>query len=68
MEDPSITQQPKYVVGVGASAGGLGALERLFKSMPDDTGMAFVVIHSTFRQTTRATWLNCSQGIPPCPP
>lgn len=44
MEDPLITQQPKYVVGVGVSAGGLGALERLFKSMPHDTGMAFVVI------------------------
>ena len=33
-----------FVVGVGASAGGLEALERLFASMPSETGMAFVVI------------------------
>jgi two-component system CheB/CheR fusion protein len=35
---------PSHVVGVGASAGGLEALERLFRAMPADTGMAFVVI------------------------
>jgi two-component system CheB/CheR fusion protein len=33
-----------HVVGVGASAGGLEALERLFSNMPEDTGMAFVVV------------------------
>jgi two-component system CheB/CheR fusion protein len=33
-----------YVVGVGASAGGLDALEQFFGAMPEDTGMAFVVI------------------------
>ncbi|WP_200330280.1 chemotaxis protein CheB [Thiocystis violacea] len=33
-----------YLVGIGASAGGLEALERLFRAMPVDTGMAFVVI------------------------
>ena len=32
------------VVGIGASAGGLEALEELFKNMPADTGMAFLVI------------------------
>jgi two-component system, chemotaxis family, CheB/CheR fusion protein len=32
------------VVGVGASAGGLEALEQLFHHMPADTGLAFVVI------------------------
>jgi two-component system CheB/CheR fusion protein len=36
--------RPAYIVGVGASAGGLEALERLFQSMPADTGMAFVVV------------------------
>jgi len=36
--------EPSYVVGVGASAGGLEALEQLFGAMPEDTGMAFVVI------------------------
>ena len=32
------------IVGIGASAGGLEALETLFKAMPLNTGMAFVVI------------------------
>ena len=35
---------PTHVVGIGASAGGLEAIERLFRAMPADTGMAFVVI------------------------
>ena len=34
----------KYVVGIGASAGGLEAIQQLFDHMPDDTGMSFVVI------------------------
>ena len=32
------------IVGIGASAGGLEALELFFKNMPKDNGMAFVVI------------------------
>ncbi|QDU11501.1 chemotaxis protein CheB [Gimesia aquarii] len=33
-----------HIVGVGASAGGLEALELMFKMMPDDAGMAFVIV------------------------
>lgn len=33
-----------YVVGIGASAGGLDAIERLFDQMPVDTGMSFVLV------------------------
>ena len=33
-----------YVVAIGASAGGLDALERFFDSCPSDSGAAFVVI------------------------
>ena len=33
-----------YVVGIGASAGGLEALERFFRSMPEKSGMAFIVV------------------------
>jgi two-component system CheB/CheR fusion protein len=33
-----------YIVGIGASAGGLEALEDFFKNTPKDTNMAFVVI------------------------
>ena len=32
------------IVGIGASAGGVEALEQLFDAMPDEMGMAFVVI------------------------
>jgi two-component system CheB/CheR fusion protein len=32
------------IVGIGASAGGLEALEQFFSNMPVDSGMAFVVI------------------------
>src|SRR5689334_8324003 len=35
---------PFPVVGVGASAGGLDALEHFFASVPTDCGMAFVVV------------------------
>src|SRR5688572_7680649 len=33
-----------YVVGIGASAGGLEALERFFDNVPKDSGMAFVIV------------------------
>jgi len=33
-----------HIVGVGASAGGLEAFTQLLKSLPDDTGMAFVLV------------------------
>ena len=32
------------VVGLGASAGGIEALQRFFRTLPDDPGMAFVVV------------------------
>ncbi|MEZ4240929.1 MAG: chemotaxis protein CheB [Myxococcota bacterium] len=34
----------RIVVGVGASAGGLESIERLFRALPNQTGMAFVVV------------------------
>jgi len=41
-----LTAQPKKfpIVGIGASAGGIPAMEGLFKGMPDQLGMAFVII------------------------
>src|SRR5262245_59312597 len=32
------------IVGIGASAGGLQALQRIFDAMPDEPGCAFVVV------------------------
>jgi two-component system CheB/CheR fusion protein len=33
-----------YIVGIGASAGGLEALERFFQNMTESSGMAFIVV------------------------
>ncbi len=38
------SEAPFYIVGIGASAGGLEALEQFFESMSDDSGMAFVIV------------------------
>ncbi len=38
------TVQPKFIVGIGGSAGALNAYKALLNAMPPDTGMAFVVI------------------------
>jgi two-component system CheB/CheR fusion protein len=37
-------QVPFHVVGIGASAGGLDAIERFFDNLPNETGMAFVIV------------------------
>jgi two-component system CheB/CheR fusion protein len=42
LKTQNISQFP--IVGIGASAGGLEALEGFFKNMPENNGMAFVVI------------------------
>lgn len=43
---PGVTPSrlPFFVVGLGASAGGIEALLRFFEQMPADNGMAFVVV------------------------
>lgn len=35
---------PSYIVGIGASAGGLEALQLFFNNMPVDSGLGFVVV------------------------
>jgi two-component system CheB/CheR fusion protein len=35
---------PSHYVGIGASAGGLEAIESFFKNMPADSGLAFIVV------------------------
>ncbi len=34
----------RFVVGLGASAGGLNSLEKFFKKMPPDNELDFVVV------------------------
>ena len=36
--------RPTHIVGIGASAGGLEAIEAFFKNIPADTGLSFIVI------------------------
>jgi two-component system, chemotaxis family, CheB/CheR fusion protein len=43
-KDNLVSDKDLIVVGIGASAGGLEALQTFFKAMPEKTGMAFVVI------------------------
>jgi two-component system, chemotaxis family, CheB/CheR fusion protein len=44
MTEKQSETQPSYVVGIGASAGGLEALIELFSELAPDTGMAFLVV------------------------
>jgi two-component system CheB/CheR fusion protein len=37
-------ERPSYIVGIGASAGGLEALQTFFNNMPPESGLAFVVV------------------------
>src|SRR5260370_28627108 len=39
-----LSQASCPIVGIGASAGGLDAFQRLFSKMPADSGMAFVLV------------------------
>ncbi len=42
---PAVTDSPSFpIVGLGASAGGLEALESFIKGVPADSGMAYVVV------------------------
>jgi len=43
-EDIPAQEQPCFVVGIGASAGGQEALEQIFTTLPPDCGISFVVI------------------------
>lgn len=42
--DQQNQEAPAIVVGIGASAGGLEAIQEFLKKLPDNTGMAFVII------------------------
>jgi two-component system, chemotaxis family, CheB/CheR fusion protein len=41
---PAVEPFASFVAGVGASAGGLESLERFFRAIPPDSGIAFVVV------------------------
>jgi len=39
---------PKFIVGIGGSAGGLNAYKALLDALPSNTGMAFVIVSHIF--------------------
>ena len=43
-ENQGASAPPTHIVGIGASAGGLEALERFFQQLPEHTGMAYAVV------------------------
>src|SRR5215470_9480349 len=44
-KSPNSTDTPRLpVVGIGASAGGIEALREFFAALPDDLGLAYVVV------------------------
>lgn len=55
-----------FVVGIGASAGGIQAARRFFEAVPPDTGLAFVVIlHlSPDHDSQLASVLQMSSSLP----
>ena len=57
---------PPTIVAIGASAGGVEALEKLFAAMPDKMGMAFVVIQHLAPdfESLMAEILSRKTGIP----
>ncbi len=69
------TLQPKFIVGIGGSAGALNAYKALLDALPPDTGMAFVIIshmnptaHShlaeILRRHTKMSVLVASEAMP----
>ena len=43
-QGPDTLLPPRFVVGIGASAGGLDPLVRFVENLPNNTGMAFVIV------------------------
>ncbi|NNC78271.1 MAG: hypothetical protein HKN77_09935, partial [Woeseiaceae bacterium] len=39
-----VTRSATPIVGLGASAGGLESLERVFSELPEEPGLAFVIV------------------------
>ena len=62
-------QEPSFIVGIGASAGGLDACKRLFGALAEPTGMAFVLVQHLDRKhesqlseiLARDTWMGVQE-------
>ena len=62
--DSDASSKKLFIVGIGASAGGLEAMQELFDNMPFDSGLAFVVIQHldpTHKVCCRNCWVDIRQ-------
>ena len=48
------SSNPFPVVGIGASAGGLDAFRKLLKAIPEDSGMAYVLVQHLHPQQQKS--------------
>ena len=65
-EQAKVSADATRIVGIGASAGGLGALESFFAAVPPDSGMAYVVIQH-LDPTQETLLVELLQRITPMP-
>src|SRR5713226_3410507 len=77
-EEERSGRSPFPIVGAGASAGGLEAFTQLLKHLPDDTGMAFVLVQhldprhesqlvDILSRATRMLVSEAAEGMAVCP-
>ncbi len=73
-EIESVKNEHFYIAGIGASAGGLDAFSKLLAALPEDAGMAYVLVQhldpqhksdlsSLLAKTTRLPILEATQGM-----
>ena len=55
VEAPRRSNRAFHIVGIGASAGGLEALELFLANVPKDSGMAFVIVQHLRADEARYT-------------
>lgn len=74
-ESDTTSFRPSSIVGVGASAGGLEAFQQLLAALPEDTGMAFVLVQhlspkhesilsELLSRSTRIPVVEVNEGMP----
>lgn len=65
LEHAQGSAEAPLVIGIGASAGGLEALQQFFGHMPTNSGLSFVVVQH-LSPITRALWPTFWASTPAC--
>ena len=64
LKQKGLTEDAPLIIGIGASAGGLEALQQFFSCMP--TAGSASLLFSTFHQITKALWRIFWENIQIC--